>query len=60
MQIDSAGEGSPRSAAAFGLPAAHGTQASRVGAAAAAATVWGLQVELSNWALNWAPGGARK
>eukprot|EP00966_Prymnesium_polylepis_P137291 3172294-Prymnesium_polylepis.1 len=46
MQIDSAGEGSSRSAPAFGSPAAHGTQLAGVGAAVAAVIVWGLQVEL--------------
>eukprot|EP00966_Prymnesium_polylepis_P087327 2021067-Prymnesium_polylepis.1 len=59
MQIDSAGEGSSRSAAAFGLhvPAAHGTQAS---GPQPQQLQFGSSRSSSNWALNGAPGGARK
>ena len=57
MQIDSAGEGSSRSAPAFGSPAAHGTQAS---GPQSQQLQFGASRSSSNWALNGAPGGARK
>ena len=57
MQVDSAGEGSSRSAAAFGMPAAHGTQAS---GPQSQHPQFGASRSSSNWALNGAPGGARK
>ena len=52
MQIDLAGEGSSRSAAAFGTPAAHGTQAS--GPQTQPSQFGGLRSS-SNWALSGAP-----